>query len=103
VLLYIKKEKQEIGGDARSGKTVLSDATKKGTGKYPATSVLVSVTWGGGRGGEERRGEERRALVGYHEGGGGYKRKYVPFFPAHVLMGTAFLVEDSRWFGLSSL
>jgi hypothetical protein len=70
-------------GDARSGKQLFPTRTKKGTGKYPTTSVLVSVAWGR---------EGKRALGRYH--GGRHKRaerKYVPFFLAHVVQwGLAF-------------
>lgn len=97
MLLYKKRKKKkrehagEIGGDAKSGKRFFSDATKKGTGKYPTASVLVSMALG-----KEKEGERERAL-GYHWGR--IKRaagKYAPFLLAHVVWGPAFLVGDRR-------
>ena len=54
---------QEIGGDAKSGKQFFCAVTKKGTGKYPTASVLVSMALGERRG----KGEGVRLSQGAHK------------------------------------
>jgi len=49
-----KGKKREIGDDARSGKNSSFRCNRKETGKYPTTSVLISVA--------SREGKRERAL-----------------------------------------